>query len=186
MNTSIRLSTRESIIEASFVLFSRNIGASLSEVAERAGVGRATLHRHFANRDELLRTLALLAIEEMDTAADAASSDSKSYSEALHATLYALIPLGDRHSFLAREPLEDDPTLAEEFKRIDKEMIELVEAAKGEGLFDKTLPATWISQVFDALLFSAWESVKQGHTTSSQAADLAWLTLTQGLGVKQK
>ena len=186
MKPTIRLSARESIIEASFVLFSHNIGASLSEVAERAGVGRATLHRQFANRDDLLRTLARLAIAEMNAAADAASADAKSYSEALRATLYALIPLGDRHGFLAREPLEADPDLAKEFERLDQEMNELLEAAKGEGLFDTALPTPWISQVFDSLLFTAWESVKLGHTTTNQAADLAWLTLTQGLGAKKK
>jgi len=185
MNTPIRLSTRDAIIEASFVLFSHNIGASLSEVAERAGVGRATLHRYFANRDELLRALALLAIEEMDAAADAASADAKSYGEALREMLYALIPLGDRHGFLAREPLEADPVLAKEFERLNQEMNELVEAAKGEGLFDAAIPTSWISQVFDSLLFTAWESVKLGKTTSAQAADFAWLTLTQGLGAKK-
>lgn len=186
MNTPIRLSTRESIIEASFALFSRNIGASLSEVAERAGVGRATLHRHFANRDDLLRTLTLLAIEEMDAVADAASVDTKSSSEVLRDMLYALIPLSDRHGFLAREPLEADSDLAKEFERLDQGMNELVEAAKGEGLFDTAIPTAWISQVFDSLLFTAWESVKLGKTTSAQAADLAWLTLTQGLKVKKK
>ncbi len=168
------------------MLFSRNPGASLSELAERAGVGRATLHRHFANRDDLVRTLALIAIEEMDAAADAASADAQSYSDALRQTLQALIPLGDRHGFLAREPLETDSDIAAEFKRLDRETNELVEAAKQEGLFDSGIPTAWITQVFDALLFAAWESIKLGESTNVQAVELAWQTLTLGLGATKK
>lgn len=186
MNHPIRLNSRQSIIEAAFIVFSGNIGASLSEVAERAGVGRATLHRHFANREDLLRTLAYSAIEEMDAAAEAATSESKTYSDGLEQTLYALIPLGDRHGFLAREPLESDPGLAEEFSRMDREMLELVEASKKEGLFDANIPSAWINQMITALLFTAWETIKLGEVTNDQAAELAWTTLTKGLGANKK
>ena len=51
MTKSLRLSSRDAIIEAAFAVFSKNPGAPLADVAGRAGVGRATLHRHFASRE---------------------------------------------------------------------------------------------------------------------------------------
>lgn len=72
MTNSVRLSTRDAIVEAAFAVFSKNPSAALSDVAERAGVGRATLHRHFAGRDELVRALAKIASKEMDEAVEEA------------------------------------------------------------------------------------------------------------------
>ena len=68
----IRPDTSAAIIEAAFEVFSANPSASLSVVADRAGVGRATLHRYFPGRRELMRALAKLAIEELDMAVEKA------------------------------------------------------------------------------------------------------------------
>lgn len=182
--TTIRPTTRDALIEAGFSVLSRNAGASLSEIAEAAGVGRATLHRHFATRDDLLRSLALTAITEMDAAAEDATQDAASYSDALKATLEALIPLSTRHGFLANEPVGDDPELLREYARQQAELRELVDAAKSEGLFDSHVSSEWIIKTYEYLLYAAWESVNEGETTPAQAANLAWRTLTAGLGAR--
>lgn len=182
MTNSIRLSSKDAIIEAAFTVFNRDPSASLAQVAELAGVGRATLHRYFASRDGLIRALAHIAIQEMDEAVEIACGNVKSYSEAMHVSLEVLIPLGDRYGFLALEAVEHDPELQDEFTRMRQETEELAEAAKAEGLFDKTVPTSWIVQAYDHLLYAAWESVKADEATQVQAADLAWRTLTSGLG----
>ena len=182
MTNSIRPSTRDAIIEAAFAVFSKDPSAALSEVATLAGVGRATLHRHFSSRDDLIRALAKIANQEMDEAVDIACADVSTYSEAARVSLEALIPLGDRYGFLELEPIDDDPELKAAFEHQKREMEEMVEAAKGEGLFDETVPTNWIVQAYDHLLYAGWESVKAGETTADQAAALAWRTLTNGLG----
>ncbi|MEO0677815.1 MAG: helix-turn-helix domain-containing protein [Pseudomonadota bacterium] len=60
MNT-VRPKTRDAIIEAAFAVFSKHPNASLGDVAQHAGVGRATLHRHFPGRAELIRALSIVA-----------------------------------------------------------------------------------------------------------------------------
>lgn len=182
MSSSIRPPTRDAIIEAAFAVLSKNPSAALSDVAARAGVGRATLHRHFASRDDLVRALALQANQEMDDAVDTACAPAKSYSEAVRLALQALIPLGDRHGFLALELFADDADMQAEFARQSRETADLMDAAKREGLFDKAVPTSWIVQAFDHLIYAGWESVSAGETTPDQAADLAWRTLTNGLG----
>ncbi|MEO0548710.1 MAG: helix-turn-helix domain-containing protein [Pseudomonadota bacterium] len=182
MSKSLRLSSEDAIIEAAFAVFSRDPSASLSEVADRAGVGRATLHRYFSSREDLIRALAKTAIEEMDTAVEDACKDAASFSEVVRLSLIALVPLGDRYAFLEHEALEDDPELEAAFTEEKHETTKMVESAKQEGLFDEAIPTSWIVQAYDGLLYAGWESVRTGEATAVQAADLAWKTLIFGLG----
>lgn len=182
MTESLRPSAKAAIITASFELLVENPGASLAEIAKRAGVGRATLHRYFAGRDDLLLALARAAIREMDEAVNKACEGVQSSSDALFLCLEALVPLGDRYRFLANEPLDDHPDIAEEFARQDRETMALVEEAKHEGLFDRAVPTQWIVNSYEHLLYAAWASVTEQECTPSQATELAWRTLTNGLG----
>lgn len=181
MNTSTRISARDSLIEAAFVVFSRDPSAPLSVVAGAAGVGRATLHRYFSSRDALIRELAQIAIAEMDVAAEAACQKAESAEQVLHRTLQVLIPLGDRHGFLAHVPLEHDETIQAEFERQTRETVEMIEAAKTEGAFDRNVSTAWVVQAYNHLLYAAWESVRSDEATADQAAGLAWRTLMSGL-----
>jgi len=186
MVSSVRIPAREAIIQSAFAVLGKNPSATLADVAARAGVGRATLHRHFASREDLMRELALLASKQMDSAVDAACAPAQSYSEAVRLALRALIPLGDRRWFLAIDLFADDPELQAEFARQNQETTELMDAAKREGLFDKSVPTSWIVQAFDHLLLAGWECVSAGELTQDQAADLAWRTLINGLGRADK
>ncbi len=185
MNNSIRPTSRDAIIDAAFAVLSKDPSAALSDVATLAGVGRATLHRHFASREDLVRALARIAMADMEEAVEAACAHVESYSEATRKSLHALIPLGDRFGFLELEPLDDDPAFKREFDRQQRETAEMIDGAKREGLFDKSVPTAWIVQAFDHLLYAGWESVKAGEATPDQAADLAWRTLKSGLGVEK-
>lgn len=182
MSDTTRPTARDALVEAAFAVFSRDPSASLSAIAERAGVGRATLHRYFASREALIHALARIAIEEMEAATEAACADVPTHGEALRRTLEALIPLGDRHGFLALEPVEDDAQIAAAFAAQQRETRAAVEGAIGEGMFDDRVPAAWIVQAYDHLLYAAWESVRAGEATPTQAAALAWRTLTTGCG----
>jgi AcrR family transcriptional regulator len=184
MTDSLRPSAEAAIVSAAFEMLVDNPAASLGEIAKRAGVGRATLHRHFSNREALILALTHAAIEEMDLAVDTACDGATTSSNALYLCLEALVPLGDRYRFLASEPLDDHPDIASEFDRQDREMLELVEEAKQEGLFDLSIPPRWIVTCFEHLLYAAWESVTKQVSTPSQATELAWRTLINGLGAK--
>jgi len=182
MTNPIRPSTSQAILEAAFDILVENPGASLSDIAKRAGVGRATLHRYYTSRDELLSALTKAAIEEMDAAAEKACIDTPSCTEALRRTLYALVPLGDRYRFMVDQKFDALPDIAREFERQRQQTEELVEGAKKEGQFDAAVPTSWIVRAYDYLLYAAWESVKAQEVTPRQASDLAWKTLANGIG----
>ena len=67
---------RELIIAAAEDLFLQDgANASLEEIARRAGVGSATLHRHFPARKNLLETVFLDHVREVCDAAESLAAD---------------------------------------------------------------------------------------------------------------
>ena len=66
-----RLPSRAAIVEAGITALADNPEASLSAIADAAGVSRATLHRYFPDRQALIDTISLQAIQETDAAVHA-------------------------------------------------------------------------------------------------------------------
>lgn len=182
----IRPTTYDAILEAGFHVLGANPGASMSDVADAAGVGRATLHRHFRTREDLLSALAIAAMKELSEAADAATADAQSYTEALRLGLEAVIPLANRQVFLTHEAAARDPAVAEAYEKDRAEVFDAFERAKAEGSFANDIPTEWLFQSYDALTYAAWEMVSAGDATPKQAAAFAWRTLTQGLSGDEK
>ncbi len=176
-----RPDTRTAIVSAAFDLFSQQPTASLGDVATHAGVGRATLHRHFPGRTELMRALAKIAMEELDEAVEIATADAPSHEEGFRLALFAVIPLANRQWFLASEDLYGDPEIAADYRKSRDALCEDVRQAQQEGAFDPNLPVAWIVEAYENLIYAAWSLVRDGEATAGQAADLAWRTLTDGL-----
>lgn len=170
------------ILEAGFTVFSANPTATLSDVAQEAGVGRATLHRHFQGREDLMAALAIQAMRELDEAITEATEDAPSYTEALRLSLEVSIPLADRQMFLANEPLDHVPEVLAEYSRQLDELVEAIDAAKDEGGFDPEVSTAWIAQAYETLTYAAWTVVRDGDATPQAAAALAWRTLQSGVG----
>ena len=173
MDNAVRPTAYNAIIEAAFMLLNADPTSSLADIASAAGVGRATLHRHFAGREDLIRALTAQALEEMNIAADTAARDARSYGTALRNILHTMIGLGDRHWFLVREMSGDLPEVRAELDRQKHEFAEVIKGGKRENLFHQLCPEEWIAQTYDHLIHAAWEMVRDGHATQRQATDLA-------------
>ena len=177
-----RISIKASIIEAAFADFTRNPGASLATIAKTAGVGRATLHRHYRTRNDLIHALAVQAASELDEAVLQATKDVQSHIQALQNIMAAVIALGDRQWFLAHEDLSQFRDIEQRNARQNREFRNLVVAAGREGLFRAHCPAEWVMSAYDHLVYAGWMMVRDGHVTSRQAAALAWKTFCDGIG----
>ena len=175
------VSSRNALLNAAFDVFSQNPGASLSDVAYAAGVGRATLHRHFAGREDLMVALTLVAAEELEAAVEEAVKDCTTYTEALRVALTAMLPLASRHMFLATDAAQSDPRVTQTYAKQTRALADDIEAARAEGTFAPDIPTAWIVEAYENLLYAGWAMVVAGEATPRQAADLAWRTFTQGL-----
>ncbi|HEU5010214.1 MAG TPA: TetR/AcrR family transcriptional regulator [Gaiellaceae bacterium] len=88
--------------------------ASMNDVAEAAGVARATVYRYFPNRETLLDELARAAVSDVDRRLESARIDEVAPEEGIARAIRALVDVGDGFVLLTRERRRSDP---EQFER---------------------------------------------------------------------
>ena len=172
---------REAILDAAIDTLARSPGSSLSDIATRAGVGRASLHRHFSSRRDLIAAVARQCMDEIDAALQVAFEGTGSARERLSKMLEAVVPLGDRYHFLALEVF-DDQGLQERHEADVEWLGHLVDELKEEGVVTADAPRAWAIANIDAQVWLAWSEVATGNIAPANAADLAFRTLLEGLG----
>lgn len=77
--------------------------ASMNEVAEAAGVARATVYRYFPNREALLDELAQTAVRDVDMRLASARIDEVPPDEGIARAVRALVEVGNLFVVLTRE-----------------------------------------------------------------------------------
>ncbi|MEM7480793.1 MAG: TetR/AcrR family transcriptional regulator [Acidobacteriota bacterium] len=177
-----RRSTREAILDTAALVLTESPSASMAALAQAAGVGRATLYRHFPSREELVKELSLEAIRLTDEATAPVFERYQNAATALREMIEALVPFGDRYHFLANETQAGaDPQVASETNRQLSELAAFVDQAKTEGFFADDLPTEWIVAVIDSSIWAAWHSIHRGVMAPGDAARLVYRTLVDGL-----
>lgn len=81
----------------------------MNEVAEAAGIARATLYRYFASRAALVEQLAQLAVDAAAERLAASRVNEVPPPEGLARAVRALLDVGDLFTVLAREHVRPDP-----------------------------------------------------------------------------
>lgn len=75
----------------------------MNDVAEAAGVARATVYRYFPNRDALLDELARSAVSDVEARLASARIEEVAPEEGIARAVRALVDVGDSFVLLARE-----------------------------------------------------------------------------------
>ncbi|GAA0601622.1 helix-turn-helix domain-containing protein [Streptomyces crystallinus] len=84
------LRNRERIIAAAREMFvEEGAMVPLDEIAKRAGIGNATLYRHFKDRAELITSVVLAVMERVSTAAETATAEEPDAFAALRRFVFA-------------------------------------------------------------------------------------------------
>ncbi len=164
--------SRSLIEDAGIKVLLRNPDAAMSEIALAAGVGRATLYRHFESRDVLIQADAVKCLEETDEVLAPLKAQEIKGKAAISATIDLLMPMASRFRFLMRlqSIAYENKTAVKIYKRQLGELSQLVHQAHDAGEFRRDLPVTWIVSSFDALLNNAWHLVQIGDMTPDEAA----------------
>jgi TetR/AcrR family transcriptional repressor of mexCD-oprJ operon len=122
----------EAILDGAARLFaSEGDHASMNEVAEAAGVARATVYRYFPNREALLDELAQTAVRDVDMRLASARIDAVPPEEGVERAVRALVDVGNLFVVLARERRRFG---ADRFERgLVEPMRQLIERGQASG-----------------------------------------------------
>ncbi|MGB5112186.1 MAG: TetR/AcrR family transcriptional regulator [Mycobacterium sp.] len=170
--------TRRAIVEAAISVITDNPAATLSDIAEVAGVGRSTLHRYFPERSDLLRAVALEVHAASNAAIEAADPTCGPVLAALRRVVESQLDLGPIVLFIYTEPsIQADPELSAHLNTGDEAIAEILARATADR---PELPPGWARRVFWSLLLTGYEAVKQDGTPRHQIVDAIMKTLTEG------
>ncbi len=162
---ALRDRTAEAIIEsAAAVLAERGDAASMEEIANAAGVGRATLYRYFANRTEMLSAMADVGARELADRIREADLQTVPFEEAIARLARGIIATGSKYIALGTDGT----------RRTDSaEVIEPIRALFGRAIADGSLrrghSPDLLMSLFSGLIRGAIEATR-GHRLGIEEA----------------
>jgi AcrR family transcriptional regulator len=162
------------ILDAALEALASDPDSSMSEIARRAGVVRATIYVHFPTRTALLDAVMEHAVGMVVEAMRAAEPSRGEPAEALERVLRATWrQLAQFHGLLA---LNTARLSAEELHRRHVPMLDqlepLIERGQREGVFRSDLPVAWQLAVARAIVHAASRESQAGRIPDSRAEAL--------------
>ena len=154
--TGTRLRTPAAILDTAARVLANRADASMNDIAAAAGVGRATIYRHYPTREALLDALEAEAREQLATRITDAGLDLVPVPEALGRLLRAMFTIGDRFFFLRREgppPVAQAP--GETGWRGGAPILTLFQRGIDDHTLRDDLGANHLGQLFSGLVRSA-------------------------------
>lgn len=160
--------------------------ASLAEVAEAAGIGRTTLHKHYSTRDDLLRAVGHRAIDLWEQAVGAVATVTGD-DAGLRDLIAAMIPNGPQLAFLWRTPAFDhDDEIQARWRAAEARCLAVLKQAQDRGMLSAVAADWWLLQTFYALIYTAAESVQAGRLAPRDAPALVLSTYLHGIGASSQ
>lgn len=186
--------SREQIMTAAIQHLNEDPSASMAQLAEAVGISRATLHRHFSSREELMLALGHRAHDQWERAQLAAgleaattSGDREALEKAMHAMLSGLIEVADEYGFgLTDHTLAFHPELLRRAEELERREIAFYTAAQRAGLLSPRLPARWIGNVMYGLLVAVRESLRRGDIARRDVSRLLLDTFLNGAAPRRE
>src|SRR5215469_3425372 len=182
VRTTPRRTARPSLLDVAAEVLVADPAASLAEVAAAAGIGRTTLHKQYATRDDLLCAVGHRAIDLLEQAINQVTGTDDA-DGGLRATVAAMIPIGPQLAFLWRTPAFDHiAELDERWKAAEARSLAVLKRAQDRGVLQASVPDWWLLQTFYSIIYVAAESVSHGKLAPLDAPGLALGTFLHGVG----
>lgn len=185
MKISAKEQRSRDILEAATEILTLKPTATLQEIADYTKVGIATLHRYFPTREMLLDALALNAIDLVDLALKKIVFDYNDLDGTLLQIFDALIPLGNKISFLSSAAsVDENPIVVSGEKRLKETIVFALDRWKEKGLLNGSISSRWMINVMYQLLFVTWQEIQAGELARKDTPSLLLKTILQGFAAK--
>jgi len=172
------------ILDAALEALASDPDSSMSEIARRAGVVRATIYVHFPTRTALLDAVMEYAVTQVADAMRSAEPQRGDPVEALERVLRATWwQLAQFHGLLA---LNTARLSAEELHRRHLPMLDqlepLIERGQKQGSFRSDVPVVWHLAVIRAIVHAASHEIQGGRLAEAQAEPTMISTALAAIG----
>ena len=176
-------SSRHQILAAAATVLATHPHATMQDVASAADIHRATLYRHFADREQLINAVLTQALTEATDAVTATEDHAQPGWVAVHRATAALVEVGLQYLGLVGAFGTDDPDLLEHEARLNAALHRIVLRAQGAGAIRDDADPRWVTICLLQLLAAAAEEVRAARLAPEAATDLVLATLRHGVGV---
>jgi len=152
---SLRERVAAAILESAAGVLAARDQASMGDVAEAAGVARATLYRYFPTREALLEEIGRFALDETGDRLEAAGLERVPVADGFERAVRTLVGVGDHFVVLVRQRAEAE----QEFeRRIVAPLRTLIARGQEDGEIRDDVPAAWLIESLLALVVTVLPS----------------------------
>lgn len=160
----------EAIVEAASRVLAENPSASVQDVAVSCRLHRATVHRHFASRDDLIHAVRVRAYRDTQAEIDAIASDiTLEPIQALEKIAFTVLEVGDRYRVYRFAPTLG-PSTDQERQDIRIPFESIIRKAQRAGHIRKDVPAKVLTAAFGGLLTGFLPRIAEGEMNAKKAA----------------
>jgi TetR/AcrR family transcriptional repressor of mexCD-oprJ operon len=171
------------IVAAATRVLAEDPDATMQDIAGAAGLGRATVYRHFPTREDLLGAIAVAAFDELGRALSDGRLEEAEPREALRRGVAAILEIGDRYRVLVEghdhmPPEAKAVAMAQTFAPLEA----VLQRARSEGVLRAGVPLAWARATLGALIKAAMQQTAEGTLAREDAPGMIVDTLLGGLG----
>jgi AcrR family transcriptional regulator len=169
------------LLDAASRLLAIDATAGMSEIADAAGISRATLHRRYPNRDALEQAIFERAITQLESATAAIEAAGATGRAALEALIPRVFPIAQSISYvLVTGDYARNEFLLERSADLMATWMRWIEAGQRRGEIRIDLPARWVVEALHGLGHAALLGIETGVIASADAVRLITTTLFHG------
>lgn len=178
-----RLSEKE-LAQRIMPFLNRNPSASMEQIADATGMGRATLFRRFGSRAGLVRTLIVASLNDSCDAMRPLLEHHLTAEEGLQAVVDILLPFALDYGFLDYEPwLLVDPEAEKANDAYRDLWVRIAESWQDESGLIAGMPVLWATRVVDVVIWTAGQSVRNGEIAANDASGLVMKAMRRTLNL---
>ncbi|TFB50242.1 TetR/AcrR family transcriptional regulator [Cryobacterium tagatosivorans] len=159
----------------------RNPDSSMADVAQAANLTRATLYRHFSNRQTLLKAIQAEALTRASETLIACRLDEGSALEVLRRVIGELGKHGMRFRIILIRASDHNARFLTQRDQVLAPVVEVVKRGQREGDIRADLSPEWIVTALSSLLISAVRAAPATKHSDAEVSDLIFRTLVGGI-----
>lgn len=171
------------LMSAARTFADRGSAVSMTEIASRSGVGRATLYRHFPTREVLLQELQRVAVENVGEGLRAARLDTLPWPDALDRAVRVVLSVGHEYAVVIHEQVPVPRGVADRLVR--DPIREMLTRARSDGLLRPECSLEWLEDMFVGLVQAGLQQIVRRGADLDATARAVVAAYLEGAGARR-